>query len=106
MGKSRSSLQPMKPGLHGGEARLHLVQRLPWLAPAFRARKHLLYAVCSVHSADGQSRWLQVRQRQGQGQGHKWVGGEGGRQQPQRGGAPVLTILAAACPAHTKGNSM
>ncbi len=60
------TLKPMKPGLHSHKAGRGLAARLPGrvarvAGPLLRLRKSLLYAVATVHSADGQSRGLQVR---------------------------------------------
>lgn len=52
----------MQPGLHASENHVlgAWLVRHPLLGRAFRARKRLLYAMATVHTADGQLRRLQV----------------------------------------------
>ncbi|KAG2490240.1 hypothetical protein HYH03_011364 [Edaphochlamys debaryana] len=62
-GRDDRKLKPMKPGLHSHKSHLGLrpTGRLGRaLGPLLRLRKHMLYAVATVHSSDGQSRMLQV----------------------------------------------
>ncbi|KXZ57033.1 hypothetical protein GPECTOR_1g94 [Gonium pectorale] len=58
------TMKPMKPGLHSHKSNRHWgcggIFGAAVIGPLLRFRKWLLYAVVTVHYADGQSRWLQV----------------------------------------------
>ncbi|GIL44401.1 hypothetical protein Vafri_1885 [Volvox africanus] len=57
-----NALKPMRPGLHSHKHRSVNLPRVmaKVVAPLLLFRKHLLYAVITVHYSNGQSRWLQV----------------------------------------------
>ncbi len=64
--RGRVGTLPFKSGLHSYKQTKNLgCYKWPVFRQLLAARKHLLYAMCTIHSADGQYRALQVRSEGG-----------------------------------------